>query len=91
MGKMFSIMIPTKQLKVGGSLSHGIGFRFSFWLHFLSMIPRFVEALLEFSRRLCKVYLSWFHFTLRLFIAKEVITGCKRRLKGKDTGKEAYS
>ena len=40
-----------KKLKVGGSGSHGTGSWFSFSLLFLSMIPRFVEALLEFSRR----------------------------------------
>ena len=54
-----------KELEVAGSRSHGTGFRFSLWLPSLSMITRFVEALLEFSRKICKVYSSWFHFTLR--------------------------
>ena len=35
-------------------------------------IPRFVETLPEFSRRLCKAYSSWFNLTLGQYIAKEI-------------------
>ena len=58
--------------------------------------PRFVETLLEFSWS----YSSWFHFTLKQYIAKEFEIISNERTtenrvqveaKGKDTGKEVRS
>ena len=39
---------------------------------FIAYDPRFVEAPLEFSWRLSKVYSYEFHFALRQWIAKEI-------------------
>ena len=38
----------------------------------LEYAPRFVEALPEISRRLCKVYSPWLNLTLGQYIASEI-------------------